>query len=127
MPMGAMVSIAGLKVKAIPINHPVPAAGFVVSDGSLPLLYSADTGPDEGLWKEAAKAKNLKAIIVDASFPNSLEMVADASGHFTPAHSSTTTLRGQRSTLMCRFMFTISSRSIRRKCKASSRRSAGRT
>jgi ribonuclease BN (tRNA processing enzyme) len=49
------------------------------------MLYSADTGPNEGLWKEAARAKNLKAIIVDTSFPNSLEAIADVSGHFTPA------------------------------------------
>jgi cAMP phosphodiesterase len=85
MPIGATVSVAGLKVKAIPMNHPVPAAGFLVSDGKTSFLYSADTGPNEGLWKEAARAKNLNAIIVDTSFPNSLEMIADASGHFTPA------------------------------------------
>jgi cAMP phosphodiesterase len=84
MPMGKTVNVAGLRVKAIPMNHPVPAAGFLVSDGKSSFLYSADTGPNEGLWKEAAKAKNLNAIIVDTSFPNSLEMIADASGHFTP-------------------------------------------
>jgi ribonuclease BN (tRNA processing enzyme) len=71
-------------VKAIPMNHPVPAVGFLVSDGNSSFIYSADTGPNEGLWKEAAKAKNLKAIIVDTSFPNSLDAIADVSGHFTP-------------------------------------------
>ncbi len=81
---GKPVTVAGLKVKAIPANHPVPAVGYVVSDGKTSLLYTADTGPNEGIWKEAAKAKNLNAIIVDCSFPNSLEFIADASGHFTP-------------------------------------------
>ena len=28
---------------------------------------------------------NLKAIIVDTSFPNSFERISDVSGHFTPA------------------------------------------
>jgi ribonuclease BN (tRNA processing enzyme) len=79
------VSVAGLKVKAIPMNHPVPAVGFLVSDGRSSFLYSADTGPNERLWKEASKAKNLSGIIVDTSFPNSLDGIADASGHFTPA------------------------------------------
>lgn len=83
--LGKTVSIAGLKVKAIPMNHPVPAVGFLVSDGKSSFLYSADTGPNEGLWKEAAKAKNLSAIIVDTSFPNSLDGIATLSGHFTPA------------------------------------------
>lgn len=85
MQIGKTVNIAGLKVKAIPMNHPVPAVGFYVSDGKSSLIYSADTGPNEVLWKEAARAKNLKAIIVDTSFPNSLGGIADASGHFTPA------------------------------------------
>jgi cAMP phosphodiesterase len=85
MPVGRTVSIAGLKVKAIPMNHPVPAVGFHVSNGKSSFIYSADTGPNEGLWKEAAKAKNLSAIIVDTSFPNSLDGIATLSGHFTPA------------------------------------------
>jgi cAMP phosphodiesterase len=84
MPVGRSVNIAGLKVKTIPMNHPVPAVGFLVSDAKSAILYSADTGPNEGLWKEAAKAKNLKAIIVDTSFPNSLDGIASLSGHFTP-------------------------------------------
>ncbi len=84
MQLNKPVSIAGLKVKAIPMNHPVPAVGFLVSDGKSSFLYSADTGPNEGLWKEAAKAKNLTAIIVDTSFPNSLDGIAMLSGHFTP-------------------------------------------
>jgi len=85
MPVGEAVPVAGLRVKAIPMNHPVPAVGFLVSDGTTSFMYSADTGPNEGLWKEAAHAKNLSAIIVDTSFPNSLDGIANASGHFTPA------------------------------------------
>jgi cAMP phosphodiesterase len=85
MTVGKTVTIAGLKVKAIPMNHPVPAVGFVVGDGASSLVYSADTGPNERLWKEASKARNLSAIIVDTSFPNSLDGIAGMSGHFTPA------------------------------------------
>jgi len=78
------IRVAGLTIKAVPMNHPVPAVGFLVSDGTSSFMYSADTGPSEGLWKEAAKAKNLNAIIVDTSFPNSLDVIASLSGHFTP-------------------------------------------
>ena len=84
-PAGTTVTAGGLKVKAIPMNHPVPAVGFLVSDGRSSFLYSADTGPNEGLWAEARKAKNLRGIIVDTSFPNGMDRVADVSGHFTPA------------------------------------------
>ena len=85
MKVGKPVSVAGLTVKAIPMNHPVPAVGFLVSDTDSSFIYSADTGPNELLWKEAAKVKNLKGIIVDTSFPNFLDGLANVSGHFTPA------------------------------------------
>ncbi len=84
MVLGKSTAIAGLQVKAIPMSHPVPAVGFLVGDGKSSFIYSADTGPNEGLWKEAAKVKNLNAIIVDTSFPNSMKVVAGLSGHFTP-------------------------------------------
>ncbi len=82
---GTTVKAAGLRIKAIPMNHPVPAVGFLVNDGKSSILYTADTGPNELIWKEAAKASNLRAVIVDTSFPDMLHKVADASGHFTPA------------------------------------------
>ena len=85
MKAGTTVAAAGLKIKAIPMNHPVPAVGFVVSDGRSSFIYSADTGPNEKLWAEAKKVKNLKGIIVDTSFPNNMDFIAGLSGHFTPA------------------------------------------
>jgi cAMP phosphodiesterase len=36
MEVGKTVSVAGLKVKAIPMNHPVPAVGFLVMTGGRP-------------------------------------------------------------------------------------------
>ena len=77
-------TVAELNVMAIPMKHPVPATGFLVSDAKSSILYSGDTGPNKVLWEEAAKAKNLKAIMVDTSFPNSMDFVAKLSGHYTP-------------------------------------------
>ncbi len=90
-PFAAMrpVKVGALTVKAVPMNHPVPAVGFLVSDGKSSFLYTADTGPHEAIWKEAAKARNLRGIIVDTSFPNSMDRVAGLSGHFTPGQLAT--------------------------------------
>jgi ribonuclease BN (tRNA processing enzyme) len=88
IPIGTAVKAGGLSITALPMTHPVPAVGFQVSDGKSTFIYSADTGPNELLWKYAAKAKNLSAIIVDTSFPNSLDGIARLSGHFTPAQLS---------------------------------------
>jgi len=85
LPAGKSIRLNGLKIKAIPMNHPVPAVGFLVSDGRSSFIYSADTGPNEGLWAEAKKVKDLNGIIVDTSFPNNMDFIAGLSGHFTPA------------------------------------------
>lgn len=81
---GKSFSINGLSVKPISMNHPVPAVGFLISDSKASILYSADTGPNTRLWKEASCAKDLKAIIVDTSFPDAYSALAGTSGHFTP-------------------------------------------
>jgi cAMP phosphodiesterase len=81
---GKALTIGSLRIKPIPMNHPVPAVGFLVEDGKSSFIYTADTGPNEGIWKEAARARNLKAIIVDTSFPDTFEKLAEVSGHFTP-------------------------------------------
>ncbi len=79
------IRVAGLTITAVPMNHPVPAVGFLVGDGRSTFLYTADTGPNERIWTAAAKVRNLTGIIVDTSFPNAMDVVAGLSGHFTPA------------------------------------------
>lgn len=81
---GIPVSVSGLSVKAIPVHHTVPAVGLLVSDDSSSLLYSGDTGPTEAIWKEANKTPNLKALMIEASYPDRLKERALISGHLTP-------------------------------------------
>ena len=76
--------VGGIRLRFVLTSHPMPCHAVQVSAEGRRLVYSADTGPNARLWAEAARAKNLKAIIVDTSFPNSLDGIADASGHFTP-------------------------------------------
>lgn len=71
-------------VKAVKVSHSVPTAGFIISDGKSSLLYTADTRPTERIWKEAKKMKDLKAVLIETSFPNRLQNLADVSGHLTP-------------------------------------------
>ena len=48
-------------------------------------MFSGDTGPTERLWEVARDLGNVRAIIVETSFPNRLEGLAAVSGHLTPA------------------------------------------
>jgi ribonuclease BN (tRNA processing enzyme) len=56
----------------------------VLSDGKSAIAVSGDTGPTSRFWKRVNAEKKLKALIVELSFPNALQELADVSGHLTP-------------------------------------------
>jgi cAMP phosphodiesterase len=85
LPEGRYSRLGGLAVKPVRVNHPVPATGYVLREPGASLLYSGDTGPTAAIWRAARRLKDLKAVIVECSFPNSMAGVALASGHLTPA------------------------------------------
>lgn len=81
---GSTFKVGKYTVKSVPVTHPVESCGFVVSDGHVSVGMSGDTGPTDKLWKAFNKAKSLKAILIETSFPNKLQQLADISGHLTP-------------------------------------------
>jgi ribonuclease BN (tRNA processing enzyme) len=70
-------------VRPVRVNHPVPTTGFVVSKGGQSIAYSADTGPTQEFWEAVSDAQNLRAMIVEVSFPNALQKLAGITGHLT--------------------------------------------
>ena len=81
---GASFKIGRYHVKSVPVTHPVESCGFLVTDGEVSVAMSGDTGPTTKLWQVLNKAKNLKAVLMETSFPNKLQQLADISGHLTP-------------------------------------------
>jgi cAMP phosphodiesterase len=81
---GSSYSIGDLLFTPIAVSHSVPAVGYLVKDSKGTILYTGDTGPTDKIWKVVASVNDLKAIIVEVSFPNRLQKVADLSGHLTP-------------------------------------------
>jgi ribonuclease BN (tRNA processing enzyme) len=80
-----VIEFGSLTVVPVPVQHAVPATGFIIHDGSAGLVFSGDTGPTDEIWKVAREFKGLHAIIVETAFPNRLENLATVSGHLTPA------------------------------------------
>src|SRR5262249_25948315 len=81
---GEPTKFGSLTVTPVPANHSLPGTGFVITDGTSGFVFSGDTGPTRELWRVARQTKEIRAIVVEAAFPNRLEALAHASGHFTP-------------------------------------------
>ena len=83
--MGREFKVAHLNCTAIPVNHIVPTVGLLVSDGKTTVAFSSDTAETEEFWRVVNQAKHLDALFIEASFPDSMEGLAKASKHLTPA------------------------------------------
>ena len=82
--VGETVEIRGRRFTPIPANHTVPAVGYAVSSARASLIYSGDTGENDGLWAAVNEAPNLKYLIIETAFPNKERDVARASKHLCP-------------------------------------------
>ena len=82
--VGEEFPVAHLRVKAVPVSHIVPTVGLVINDGVRTLAFSSDTSATEEFWRVVNREPRLDALLIEASFPNSLRKLAEVSGHLTP-------------------------------------------
>jgi ribonuclease BN (tRNA processing enzyme) len=80
----------GVRLTPIPVRHTVPTHGYLVEEDGHAVLFTSDTGPTDEVWEVANRTQNLRAVIVEVSFPSRMQSVADVSLHLTP-----TTLAGE--------------------------------
>jgi len=81
---GETRAIDGYKVTAVRVNHAVTSTAFIIENRTSVLLHVGDTGPTEKIWALAREKKKLRAVVLEASFPNRLQEIADLSQHLTP-------------------------------------------
>ena len=79
-----LTTIAGYKVRAIMVSHTIECCAFVIEGPSGTIAYSGDTGPTDRLWEVLNETKDLRAMLMEVSFPNREQRLATASGHHTP-------------------------------------------
>jgi cAMP phosphodiesterase len=82
---GRPVHAAGLRLTPVAVDHVVPTIGFLVEAPGVMVAIPSDTGPTDSFWREAGASPNLKAVFLEASFPNAMSELAVASKHLTPA------------------------------------------
>ena len=76
--------IAGYSVRAILVSHTIETCAFVVEGRDGAIGYSGDTGPTKRMWEVLNETPNLRALLMEVSFPDSEQDVATVSGHHTP-------------------------------------------
>jgi 3',5'-cyclic-nucleotide phosphodiesterase len=78
--------VAGYKVRAVEVSHTIDCCAFIVEGESGALAYSGDTGPTERLWQvlNGDDVTDLRAMLMEVSFPNGEQKLATLSGHHTP-------------------------------------------
>jgi len=79
---GRWITLNGLKIMAIPVNHSVPATGYLVDFGGRILLYTGDTGPTGEIWRAVER---VHTVIVEVSFPERMTAMALKTGHMSPS------------------------------------------
>lgn len=82
---GQAFEIAGFQVQGFEVDHPIPTTGYYATDGEAGIVFAADSGPTNRLWEVAASAPNVRAVVLETSFPDWMEAIAESAGHLTPS------------------------------------------
>jgi cAMP phosphodiesterase len=78
------VQVAGRTVRAVMVDHTIEGSAFIVENKDGGVAYSGDTGPTTRLWELLNDVPNLRALLMEVSYPNREQKLATISGHHTP-------------------------------------------
>jgi ribonuclease BN (tRNA processing enzyme) len=93
---GETLTVDGLQVTPVPVNHTVPTFGYLIADQQATVAIVSDTGPTEAIWERANEYANLKAVFLEATMPNALTWLADLAKHLTPSQFARETQKLKR-------------------------------
>jgi ribonuclease BN (tRNA processing enzyme) len=79
------VTVGKLRVTPVEVRHTVPSYGFIVEDGDSAVVFSGDSAPTDRIWELARERGNLRAVFLEATFPDAMQAFALKTGHLTPA------------------------------------------
>lgn len=82
---GEKVRLGDLDVTAIMVHHVVETVGYAIESKEGSVVFIGDTGPTDEVWDIAGRLNDLKAVFIETSLPDSLNDVADITGHLTPS------------------------------------------
>lgn len=84
IPVERPTDVLGYRVTPIDVNHTIESAAFIIDDGKGTIGFSGDTGPTDRFWEVLNQQPNIKALLMEVSFPDRETGLALVSGHHTP-------------------------------------------
>lgn len=81
---GDLVTIGERMFHAVDVRHSVPAQGYCISHPDGVFAVSGDTTTNTTLWPLLNSLPDLKALVVEVSFPDEQAALAQAAGHYCP-------------------------------------------
>ena len=83
--VGEVITLGGRKITVLPAIHTVPAVGYQLDSGKNSLVFTGDTGPNDGLWEVVNKIDNLKFLIIETAFSDKERRLAELALHLCPS------------------------------------------
>jgi HD-GYP domain-containing protein (c-di-GMP phosphodiesterase class II)/ribonuclease BN (tRNA processing enzyme) len=78
------ISIDDVILTPIKSNHTVDCCGYLIEKEGSGILFSGDTHVNDRLWEILNSSLHVKSLIIDVSFPSSMDKLARDSKHMTP-------------------------------------------
>jgi len=83
--VGEVITLGSRKITVLPAIHTVPAVGYQLDSGKSSLVFTGDTGPNDGLWDVVNKIENLKFLIIETAFSDKERRLAELALHLCPS------------------------------------------
>ncbi len=81
---GDTVTIKHRDFYAVDVMHTVPTLGYTVQNSGGAFAVSGDTKTNETLWPVLNACDDLKVLVIEVSFPDEMEQLANEAGHYCP-------------------------------------------
>ena len=81
---GDTVTIDHRDFYAVDVMHTVPTLGFTVQNSGGAFAVSGDTKTNETLWPVLNACDDLRVLVIEVSFPDEMERLANDAGHYCP-------------------------------------------
>ena len=81
---GDTLTVGHRDFHAVEVSHTVPAMGYTVQNSGGVFAVSGDTRTNRTLWPVLNACDDLRALVIEVSFPDEMKELAEVAGHYCP-------------------------------------------